>query len=243
MHFESGLSLVLPAYNEAEALPKLVDEINQTLHSIEYVEVIIVNDGSSDDTAEVMQDLVRLHQQGNLEHIHSLLAFNLPSNQGMGAALKLGFQKASQPWVSFLPADGQIAVQELLVAAVSIKDDTVLVSTAYHNRTYTWQRTVLSKGLRILSHWIVGVDVTSEGMYLIRKDILHSLPLYSDSFMLNLEIPIRCHRLSYPCQLASIAVRARQGGVSSATRWSRIYGTLIDLIRLRWIFICEKWKT
>jgi dolichol-phosphate mannosyltransferase len=230
-----GLSLILPAYNEADALPLLIYEINQTLHDLDFLEVIIVNDGSQDTTSDVMQTLVVDHQQGKLEHINHLQVFDLPSNQGMGAALKYGFDRATLPWVSFLPADGQIAPQELLIAAKIIQTDTILVSTAYHNRTYTWKRKILSHGLRLLNRCIVGVHVVSEGMYLIRRDVLQSFPLHSNSFMLNLEIPIRCHRLQYKCQLAHIAVRARQGGVSSATQWGRIYNTLQDLIKLRYV--------
>ena len=72
MGITKGLSLILPAYNEAEALPLLVYEINETLHSLDHLEVIIVNDGSQDETSNVMHALVEEHRQGKLKSIHHI---------------------------------------------------------------------------------------------------------------------------------------------------------------------------
>ena len=77
-------------------------------------------------------------------------------------------------------------------------------------------------------------------MYLIERTLLRSMPLASDSFMLNLEIPIRAARLRVAMDVVGIEVRARQGGQSSATHWGRIAHTLKDLIALRWRMIRER---
>ena len=78
-------------------------------------------------------------------------------------------------------------------------------------------------------------------MYLMRTADVQALPLLSDSFMLNLEIPIRIARQGRQVRDVWIDVRSRQGGVSSATQWGRIWQTFRDLCRLRWTLEKERW--
>lgn len=223
-----SLTVVVVAYQEEEALGPLIAELFDALSAVETLEVIIVNDGSSDRTAEVMEAL--RFPEGRAGR---LTLVNLPNNQGMGAALKEGYRRANEEWVTFLPGDGQLAPASLIKLFEVAAQGASLVTTRYTNREYTPLRWALSKGLRVLSALIVGTRVYSEGMYLIRRALLQRLPLRSDSFMLNLELPIRAARMGEALGLAWIEVRPRQGGVSSAARFGRVASTLRDLISLR----------
>jgi len=225
---EESLTVVIAAYQEEEALAPLVAELYEALSALERLELIIVNDGSSDRTAEVMEGLKPPQgREGSLKLIH------LPSNQGMGAALKAGYERASEAWVTFLPGDGQLAPSSLWALFEATRSGAALVTTRYSNRRYGPVRWLLSKGLRLLSALIIGTRVYSEGMYLIQRAPLQRMPLHSDSFMLNLEIPIRAQRSGLEVALAWIEVRARQGGRSSATQLGRISSTLRDIFALR----------
>ena len=231
------LSLVISAYNEEEALPRLFAEIKRDLVGWTALEVIIINDGSTDGTAEVMETLNSQLQtdraEGRLDHSLRLVLSSLNENRGMGAALRAGYELATEPWVTFLPGDGQIAPAMIYPLCDAAELGARAVTTRYTNRKYSLYRQILSRGLRVLNRMIVGVNVTSEGMYLIERTLLQSMPLTSDSFMLNLEIPIRVARQRLPMHVVGIEVRARQGGQSSATQWGRIASTLKDLIALR----------
>lgn len=77
------LYIVLPAYNEDQALPALLDNIAQTCAPIPH-QIVIVNDGSTDRTLEVVQRFAQTQR-----NIHNV---NHPENQGLGAALNSGFQ-------------------------------------------------------------------------------------------------------------------------------------------------------
>ena len=242
-----GLTVVVAAYQEEEALPLLMEELYADLAGVEDLEVVVVNDGSTDGTAAVMAGLTSPPgRRGALRCLH------LPRNMGMGAALKEGYAAATRPWVTFLPGDGQIPPRELLrlCAAVDAREGASggaggaegaegaegaprLVTTRYTNRRYTPLRWLLSRGLRALSALIVGTRVASEGAYLIERELLRSLPLSSNSFMLNLELPIRVAREGGAVGLAWIEVRERLGGVSSAARPGRVWRTLRDLVALR----------
>jgi len=77
------LYIVLPAYNEDEALPDLLEDIERHCAPIPY-QIIVVNDGSTDRTLDVVQNYARTHK-----NIHRV---NHDHNQGLGAALNSGFQ-------------------------------------------------------------------------------------------------------------------------------------------------------
>ena len=77
------LYIVLPAYNEDEALPVLLEEIEQSCAAIPH-QIVVVNDGSTDSTLDVVQNYAQTH--GNVHGI------NHEQNQGLGAAINSGFQ-------------------------------------------------------------------------------------------------------------------------------------------------------
>ena len=94
-----GLSIVIPAYNEENGIGPVLEELTGELEALELdidLEVIIVNDGSSDDTAGAIEP-----------HLGSLFRLiNHPTNRGYGAALKTGIRHASYPWILITDADG-----------------------------------------------------------------------------------------------------------------------------------------
>lgn len=77
------LYIVLPAYNEAAALPDLLEDIEQNCARIAH-QIVVINDGSTDRTAEIVQAYAQTHK-----NIHGV---NHAQNQGLGAALNSGFQ-------------------------------------------------------------------------------------------------------------------------------------------------------
>ena len=223
---QSALSLVIVAYNEEEALPLTVAEALEVLTPLtQELELIIVDDGSLDQTWVVAERFARDEPR----HVKSI---RLPTNQGMGAALKVGYRAATHPWVSFLPGDGQIAAGELMqLFALASQAD--FVTSRYHNQSRSIYRAFLSHGLRLLTLLILGGRPETEGVYLFRRRLLEQLPLRSDSFLLNLEFPLRVKRAGLRFRVASIALRPRLAGESKATRDGRILHTLRELFALR----------
>jgi glycosyltransferase involved in cell wall biosynthesis len=101
-----SLSVFFPAYNDAPSLPKLIDRTFAVLE--EYVadyEVIVVNDGSYDNTAEVLEELRRKYAR--------LRVVTHPENRGYGGALRSGFAAATREFVFYTDGDSQYDVGEL----------------------------------------------------------------------------------------------------------------------------------
>ena len=220
-----SLSIVMAAYNEEDALPACVDTTLSFLRNhVEDGELIIVNDGSADGTARIIDEMAETHPE--------VVARHLAQNGGMGAALLDGYSVARKDWVTMLPADGQLGAHDLL-GLFPATQEAVLVTSLYRNREYSLYRKTLSLGLRVLTAVIVGTRARTEGTYLVRRDILESLGANFHSFLLNLEIPIRAKRGGHPVATVYMNVHERIAGVSKATAARRIVQTFRELFRLR----------
>jgi glycosyltransferase involved in cell wall biosynthesis len=223
----SSLTVVVPAYNEEDALPPTAERILDFLRAhVTAPELILVDDGSTDTTPQVIDQLAALHPE--------IRALHLDRNRGMGAALQRGYAEATADWITMLPADGQIDPSSLPAFFTAAREDAAdLVTSIYQNRRYPPHRKILSVGLRALTAVIVGTRARTEGTYLVRRDVLERLGARSDSFMLNLEIPIRAKRAGYRVSTIAIDVHDRVAGESKAATPGRIAHTLRELINLR----------
>jgi hypothetical protein len=104
---QSGISIIIPALNEERGIADIVERVlaqtnSLALAGVASLEVIVVDDGSRDKTARVVQGFVDASR-------HSAATVRLVShetNRGYGAALKTGLSRASHPLIAFLDADG-----------------------------------------------------------------------------------------------------------------------------------------
>lgn len=222
-----SLSLILPAFNEEDALPITVERVLGFLRAeVRDPELIIVDDGSSDGTPALVDALAAAHPE--------VVGLHLERNSGMGAALLRGYGAARKDWLTMLPSDLQIAPESLPAffdAARATGAD--LVTSVYRNREYALPRKVLSVGLRVLTAVIVGTRARTEGTYLVKRSVYADLGARSESFMLTLEIPIRAKRFGYRVSTIAIDVHDRVAGQSKATSAGRIAHTFGELVKLR----------
>lgn len=94
------VSVIIPTYNRASVLNRAIDSVlGQTFKDWE---LIIVDDGSTDETSELLQS-----------HSHESLSIYRTSNQGVSAARNLGLQKAHGEWVAFLDSDDEWLPEKL----------------------------------------------------------------------------------------------------------------------------------
>lgn len=121
MKFPS-LSVFFPAYNDAPSLPGLISKTFDVLrdHVANY-EVIVVNDGSQDKTAEVLEEL-------RVEYAPYLRVITHPENRGYGGALRSGFAAAKLDFVFYTDGDGQYDVSELPRLLALMTSETGLVN-------------------------------------------------------------------------------------------------------------------
>ena len=115
-----SLSVVLPAYNEEENIEKTVKNcLNYLETRFESSEVIVVNDGSSDRTQDVVLGLSSLDK--------SVKLVNHSTNLGYGSALRSGFDSAVMDYIFFMDSDGQFDINELDLLIEKLRVDTAVI--------------------------------------------------------------------------------------------------------------------
>lgn len=135
---KKNLSIIIPAYNEDKNIERVVSEVvDVAINSLDNYEIIIVNDGSNDDTLEIISMLS--------ERNNHISAVNFETNQGVGAAYKAALDKASLEFVTLIPGDGAFTKQSLehLFNAVGIAE--MVISFRSNPNARSFVRKYLSK--------------------------------------------------------------------------------------------------
>ena len=220
------LSVILFAYNEEDNIAPVLRELRAWLDLNEPdAEIVFVDDGSTDGTAAAAECALEGTRQQVIRH---------ERNRGIGAALKTGVRSARGSWITFLPADGQIAPQAIgTLRKAAEEQKTDVVFSVYADRDDGLHRKVLSAGVRVLIWAIHGVRMQSDGPYLFRRELFDPDQLSPDTFFLNFEFPIRVFSAGVPAAVVTIECRPRRAGHSKSTGWRRILGVAKDLLELR----------
>ena len=101
-HFKQGISFLIPAYNEEDAIYSTIEELDNALKmaNIDY-EIIIVNDGSTDNTLK------------NAKKYKSVTIISHPINVGYGRSIKSGIENSKYQWIGITDADGTYAMDSI----------------------------------------------------------------------------------------------------------------------------------
>ena len=225
-----SLSVFFPAYNDALSLPALVHKTFATLerHVADY-EVVVVDDGSRDATADVIEDLRR-------EYSPWLRVVTHAHNRGYGGALRSGFAAAQKEFVFYTDGDGQYDVGDLPRLLELVGPSTGLVNgyklERHDPRHRVWIGNVYNFCARLLFRIRIR-DIDCD-YRLIRRVLLEKIRLTSTSGTICVEL-VRKLELS-GCQVVEVGVHhyPRLHGRSQFFRVRSLAVTLLQLLRL-WV--------
>jgi glycosyltransferase involved in cell wall biosynthesis len=186
----TSLSIFFPAYNEEANIAKSVEkavEVAKRLTS--NYEILVVNDGSSDNTADVVQALCEQNPHVRL--------INHAQNQGYGGALMSGFINATKGWIFFSDADLQFDLDEL--DRLVEKTDTNDVVLGYRiKRNDPFMRLLNAKGWNFLNRALFGLRVKDIdcAFKLFKSETVKPIlrNMQSRGAMISAELLIRLHR-------------------------------------------------
>ncbi len=234
-----GLTVVMFAYNEQDNLRPVVEEtlraMDEALGSIlDDYQLVLVDDGSRDQTGAVLDALAREYPR--------ITPLSHGTNRGIGAAVKTGFSAARMDYVSILPADGQVAFAELVKLIPSVEDGADMAVGYYTQRGQIDGvfRLVLSRGLRQVMNVVLGTQRPMDGVYMFRRALLKTIPLKSETFFVNLELPVRVIREKYDVRSIPVEVLARRSGHSKVVGMGRIAKVGREVLRFRWNLLVER---
>jgi glycosyltransferase involved in cell wall biosynthesis len=218
---DTRLSIVIPLYNSAEILPHLLDRLEATLPKItrDY-EIILVNDGSSDDTWMRVQEQVETRSH--------LVALNMMRNYGQHNALLAGIRLARYPLCVTMDDDLQNPPEEIpkLLAALTPEVDVVYGAPRVEKHNLT--RRLASRTTKlVLSHSMnVAVAEQVSAFRLFRTELRNAFAAYRGPFV-NIDVLLTWGTIRFA--VAQVAHDERVAGVSKYT-FGRLATHAINMI-------------
>jgi glycosyltransferase involved in cell wall biosynthesis len=224
-----SLSMFFPAYNDGGTIASLVIRAVQVASRLTPdFEVIVVNDGSSDATAEIADELSRTYPQVRVIH-HT-------SNRGYGGALRTGFAASTKQLIAYTDGDAQYDPAELglLWARLSPEDD--MVNGYKISRSDPWHRIVIGR----VYHYTVKLlfrlhvrDVDCD-FRLMRREIFDRVRLERDTGVICLEMMRKVQDAGFRIVEVPVHHYHRTYGRSQFFNFHRIFWTGIDVLKL-WV--------
>jgi dolichol-phosphate mannosyltransferase len=222
-----NLSLIIPAYNEEPSIRQAVAEAEAALPRVaETFEILVVDDGSRDGTARVVEECARTNP-----HVRLL---RLPENRGYGAALRAGFEAARFDRVAFTDADCQFDLHDLSRLLPLTREADIAAGWRI-DRKDPWQRRFFSWGYNRLAQFLLGTRVRDIdcALKVFRRGALDHLLPESRGFFVNTEMLTRARQLGLKVAERGVCHRPRSRGLSKVSLWD-VPRTLSHLLPFWW---------
>jgi glycosyltransferase involved in cell wall biosynthesis len=225
-----SLSAVLPAYNEQSVIEPTVRHVSEAIgRLVDDFEVVVVNDGSSDRTGEILAALA------NEPGLH-LRVVTHERNRGYGAALASGFDAATRDLVFLTDGDKQFDVGELSYFLPALDDATDMV--------IGWRRRRADPPLRLLNAW--GWKLLVNGLFgytardvdcafkLFRRRVWQDVNVRSHGAAFSAELLIKARRRGFRVRELPVTHFPREAGSPTGAKPAVIARAMRELAQLRW---------
>lgn len=226
---KNSISVFFPCYNDSKSIGKLIKNAFSVLKTLtKDYEVIVIDDGSHDNSRDVLKKLARQHSKLKLV-FHK-------KNQGYGKALKSGFKTASKNLVFYTDGDGQYDVKELSILYQLLTPDVHFINGTKMQRGDAKHRVIFGNLHKFINRWAfwLPVDDVDCDFRLIRKDILKKINLISNSGSICIELIKKAERAGAIFRQVSVHHYDRKYGQSQFFKPHKIIKTYIDILQL-WI--------
>jgi len=231
----NSISAFFPAYNDAGSIGTIIRRIAQILPAVaDDYEVIVVNDGSRDGTAELLNGLAR--------ELPFLKVIHHASNRGYGAALITGFSACTKDLIFYTDGDGQYDVGELPRLINALSDDIDMVNGYKISRSDPLHRVVLGKIYQRLIRFLFRLKVRDVDcdFRLFRRSLFNRVELTCDSGVICVELVKKFQASG--CRMAEVPVHhyCRSSGSSQFFRPKHLARVLIQLFSAWWNLIVRR---
>lgn len=224
-----ALSVFFPAYNEGENITSTVEKAITVLNrlGLRKWEVLVINDGSTDNTEKKGQLLVKKYKE--------VKVITQP-NGGYGMALRAGFTNAQYEYIFYTDGDGQFDFAEIDKFLAKIKETDFIIGYRI-KRQDPFYRTILAKIWGISIFFVYGFmlrDIDC-GFKMIRKKVIDTIgPLQSErGAMINAELVIKAKKAGFRISQIGVQHYPRLAGSPTGANLKVAVRSYIDLIRLR----------
>jgi glycosyltransferase involved in cell wall biosynthesis len=224
-----SVSAVFPCYNDAPTIGGLVDDVHGALTPlVPEVEVVVVNDGSADDSREVLDGLAATRTWLTVVHHER--------NGGYGQALISGFTAARHDWIFYTDGDGQYDAREAAQLVPLAASDVDIVQGFKIGRGDPWYRKIIGRIYHHAVRLLFGLRVrdTDCDFRLFRRHLFTDRPLESTTGVICVEMMFRFQRAGARFVEAPVHHYFREHGRSQFFRVPAIARSARQLVSLWW---------
>ena len=231
-----SLSVFFPAYNDGGTIASLVIRAVQVARSLTSdFEVIVINDGSTDSTSLVLDELAALYP-GIVRIVHH------PQNRGYGGALRGGFAAATKELIFYTDGDAQYDPAELTLLWRQVAPDVDWVNGYKISRSDPMHRIVIGRVYHLLVKTLFGFKVRDVDcdFRLIRRRVFEVVRLDKNSGVICLEMMKKFHDAGLRVAEVPVHHYHRAHGQSQFFNFPRVFRTGVDVLRLWWSLVIRK---
>jgi glycosyltransferase involved in cell wall biosynthesis len=231
-----GLSVFFPAYNDAGTIASLVIRAMKVAGTLTAdFEVIVVNDGSSDETPKILDELARLYP----DHVRIV---HHPQNRGYGGALRTGFATASKEFVFYTDGDYQYDPAEMSLLWAKMSDGVDWVNGWKISRSDPLHRIVIGRVYHHMVKLLFGLKVRDVDcdFRLMRRRIFDVVRLEKNSGVICLEMMKKFQDAGFRVAEQPVHHYHRSYGKSQFFNFPRIVRTAVDVLKLWWALVIRR---
>src|SRR4051795_7388022 len=219
-----GLSIFFPAYNDSGTIASLVIAARQTAARLtDDFEVIVVNDGSADATAQIVEELARTYPDVKVVH-HA-------HNRGYGAALRSGFAAATRELVFYTDGDAQYDPSEMAILWHALRGGVVLVNGYKISRSDPYHRILIGRIYHHTVKLLFGLRVRDVDcdFRMMRRTIFEKVQLEKNSGVICLEMMKKITDAGFRIAEVPVHHYHRAFGKSQFFNFRRLAKTAVDV--------------
>jgi glycosyltransferase involved in cell wall biosynthesis len=230
-----SLSIFYPAYNDSGTIATMIIRTLQTAPLVtDDFEIIIINDGSVDDTGSVLDEMAR--------HYPKLRVIHHTQPSGYGGVLRAGFAEAKKEWVFYTDGDAQYDVRELPLLAQAVTENVDMVQGYKIKRRDPFHRIIIGLAYQYFVKALFGLvirDVDCD-FRLMRRTIFKKIRLESVTGTITFELVKKIQDAGFRIVEVPVTHWYRQYGDSQFFNFPRVARTLVALIGWWWRLVVKK---
>jgi glycosyltransferase involved in cell wall biosynthesis len=230
-----GLSVFFPAYNDSGTIASLVITALKTARRLTRdFEVIIVNDGSADLTAEIADELARTYPEVRVVHHER--------NRGYGGALRSGFAASSRDLVFYTDGDAQYDPAEMAALWDAFREDVDLVNGYKISRSDPLHRIIIGRLYHHTVRILFGLKVRDVDcdFRLMRRAIFERVALEKNSGVICLEMMKKIQDAGFRIAEVPVHHYHRAYGRSQFFNFRRLARTAVDVFKLWFLLVIRR---
>jgi glycosyltransferase involved in cell wall biosynthesis len=230
-----GLSVFFPAYNDSGTIASLViSSLKAAERLTTDFEVIIVNDGSADATAQIADELARTYPQVRVVHHEK--------NRGYGGALRSGFASATRDLIFYTDGDAQYDPAEMATLWAAFNDNVDLVNGYKISRSDPLHRIIIGRIYHHTVKILFGLRVRDVDcdFRLMRRTIFERVVLEKNSGVICLEMMKKIQDAGFRIAEVPVHHYHRAFGKSQFFNFRRLFKTGIDVMKLWYALVVRR---